>query len=322
MHGVGTSGMLPAGGALLAAFLALRSRGVRRVFGQRRVAVLFAVAWLLGPRARRRWWAAIGTTLRAFLAHLAHRSINSTAMSESRRVTEVVVCPDGEEAVVWWSAPKPSAAADGAQESIWVVLPGGMTSGDTFYVHDAASSGVFGSSRWCVFHNPGIVNLVKGRSPAALTETRYIEHFLCECCARRGMKATLMGFSAGSMLTIATCGRAEANPQLRAALVGGVAIHGPDRIRDVFETHRRWGWGLDRAFALSLQVTMMKNGTQSLGKTTYLKDRPNEHEVPPPPPPAPAHSPSPPPPSSSTSSLPRGLLARLARGLRVDAAHV
>jgi hypothetical protein len=40
-----------------------------------------------------------------------------------------------------------------------------------------------------------------------------------------------------------------------------VAVHCPDRIRDVFETHQR-GWiRLDRIFALSLFLTMWKSGS-------------------------------------------------------------
>jgi len=119
-----------------------------------------------------------------------------------------------------------------------------MTHGDSFYVHDAVRSGLFEGDEWCVFHNPGIVNTVQYRSPAALTETYYLEHFLTQCIApKKYNSVTLIGFSAGSMLTIAMSKRAEeintahreAGSLERCPVRCGIGIHGPDRIRDAFE---------------------------------------------------------------------------------------
>ena len=131
--------------------------------------------------------------------------------------TELVLSPDGETSVVWWSAPsttRPTRSAASAGEAgrtggggsgdaggdgegtgtagggtstnVWVILPGGMTSGDCFYVRDAVASGVFGNTRFCVFHNPGIINKVTGvRPPAGLTETTYVLCVLCVLCVAR-----------------------------------------------------------------------------------------------------------------------------------------
>ena len=43
---------------------------------------------------------------------------------------------------------------DTAQRKLWVLLPGGMTSADTFYTWDAIKSGLFEGENWCIFHNP------------------------------------------------------------------------------------------------------------------------------------------------------------------------
>jgi len=141
------------------------------------------------------------------------------------------------------------------------------------------------------------VNQVKYRAPCALTDTRYLEHFIyrvknsllndlkleliatltlspyLKVLPTRGYQAvTLIGFSAGSMLAIAMAGRAGELKELKelntvksssvAACVVecAIGIHGPDRIRDVFEEHASNWSRLDIFFSYSLFNTMCKSG--------------------------------------------------------------
>ena len=68
---------------------------------------------------------------------------------------EDLALPDGETAVVWWPPPQRNiethvggfnGASGGKTEGkkrLWVCLPGGMTHGDTFYLHGAEEAGLF-----------------------------------------------------------------------------------------------------------------------------------------------------------------------------------
>jgi hypothetical protein len=117
------------------------------------------------------------------------------------------------------------------------------------------------SSTW--FHGcvrAGIINEVRGRPPAALTETGYLEHFISLQSAR-GVQISLMGFSAGSMLAIAMAHRATVAPSLKRCVVAAVAIHGPDKIRSVFEAHQAGLSRLDIFFSYSLYRTMIQSGS-------------------------------------------------------------
>lgn len=179
---------------------------------------------------------------------------------------EEITAPDGEKAVCWW----PSEVEQSTSSGLWVVLPGGMTTGDAFYIHDTVRSGLFEGDDYCVFHNPGIVNTVQYRSPAALTDTTYLEHFLETHVKQKGQYKTvsLIGFSAGSMLCIAMSKRAEqinsANAEAgsaeRSLVRCGIGIHGPDRIRDAFEDMESHAIRLDILFSYSLFKTMVGSG--------------------------------------------------------------
>ena len=50
---------------------------------------------------------------------------------------------------------KASLPSEAFPSRVWVILPGGMTSGDSFYTWAATESGCFGDDLWCVLHNPG-----------------------------------------------------------------------------------------------------------------------------------------------------------------------
>ena len=189
-------------------------------------------------------------------------------------IKEEIEAADGEMYVVWWSPAilkirsykdqKDKGTSNQNSQppkNVWVILPGGMTSGDSFYVWDTVISGVFGQDLWCIFHNPGIVNRCIGRSPPGLTETTYLEQFVLKQ-KRQGMQISLIGFSAGSMLTIAMAKWADdlEKSNFLRTLDCCVAIHGPDRIRDVFEYFNESYSRLDIPFSLSLYTTMCRSG--------------------------------------------------------------
>ena len=137
-------------------------------------------------------------------------------------VKEEIKAPDGEKYVVWWSSKSVKVFNETIETNgglnkkvlpkvssrIWIILPGGMTTADTFYTWDAIKSGLFEKEPWCIFHNPGIVSKCYKRSPPGLTETTYIEHFI-QSLKQEGRQVSLIGFSAGSMLTIAIKSKSE-----------------------------------------------------------------------------------------------------------------
>eukprot|EP00658_Telonema_sp_P-2_P035976 TRINITY_DN26093_c0_g1_i1.p1 TRINITY_DN26093_c0_g1~~TRINITY_DN26093_c0_g1_i1.p1 ORF type:complete len:418 (+),score=71.80 TRINITY_DN26093_c0_g1_i1:140-1393(+) len=183
---------------------------------------------------------------------------------------EEVESPDGERAIVWWQRQEeaPRESQDGVEDvaeaaHVWVILPGGMQSGDMPYMWHALDSGVLDKnpshtrSTWCLFHNPGVVNTLRSRGIVGLTETCYLEHFIQQLLGR-GCEVSLMGFSAGSMLAIAMAKQAE-HAGLDVSHV--VAIHGPDSIRLAFESHSRWWCRPDRFFSFVAMRTILKAGS-------------------------------------------------------------
>ncbi len=57
---------------------------------------------------------------------------------------------------------------------LWVILPGGMRAGDSFYTTDAVNKLIRDGEDWCAFHNPGIVNQVKTHPPALMDEVHTV----------------------------------------------------------------------------------------------------------------------------------------------------
>lgn len=118
-----------------------------------------------------------------------------------------------------------------------------MTAGDKFYTWQAYNAGLFGADPWVIFHNPGIINKAKAKSPPALTDTSYLEHFVSLAKSRGAETVSIVGFSAGSMLALAMAGRGDEIDQSAAGAARpkrfidcAVAIHGPDKIADAFES--------------------------------------------------------------------------------------
>eukprot|EP00759_Apiculatamorpha_spiralis_P047846 PhF_6_TR43356/c0_g1_i5/m.66433 len=196
------------------------------------------------------WFQGWYTTLYANFCHARYPLTRTTFLHD-----------DGEESIVL-IATLPTSLGN----HVFLLLPGGMTSGDTFYTHQALASGVFnGASEVHVFHNPGILNLVRHKPVASLTDTRYVLSYLRSLYAKDGVESiTIIGFSAGSMLATAVA----YNPSVSHMIRGVIGVHGPDRIRCVFEHHQRSKLRLDVPFAYSLYRTMRKqpaHTNQNLG---------------------------------------------------------
>jgi hypothetical protein len=286
-------------------------------------------AWrCLLTRLQRRWWRGFRTTVMSAVLATAERCIgrlnglggrppvsgrgnppkpkrhaleieDAPFMGGVRMTSEVIEHPDGEVYGVWWSAtaaPSPLPPREpprrSDRERVWVVLPGGMSSGNAFYVHDAARSGVFGlgpdAERWCVFHNPGIVTRCRTKPTPAITDLTYLEHFLRVVLPPRRVVPSIMGFSAGSMLAICAARafssegvqqqqqqqqqqpkRENKEEEEEEEECGGgsgscllscvVAVHGPDKLRDAFEALRANPCRLDIPFALSVYRTLVRS---------------------------------------------------------------
>eukprot|EP00940_MAST-03C_sp_MAST-3C-sp2_P003185 g3185.t1 len=210
------------------------------------------------------------------LASLRFKYKKYVLKKSARFETEIFTSSkDGEESVLWWvkrDGDRRKTNASSVQRTVWIVLPGGMRHGDKFYTDQLLRSHVIPSqAEICLFHNPGIVNRVKRRAPPALTETMYIREYVEHIRQQSpGSEVSIIGFSAGGMLAIALARAADEArgtvPDLKRGLVlrRVIAVHCPDRIRDVFETHKRGWMRMDRLFALSLLATMTGSGASEI----------------------------------------------------------
>ena len=195
-------------------------------------------------------------TLSSMLPYLFVRFILSTSKQRYQHQihnisfnSETIQHPnDGEESIVWWSTHPTNS------KHLFIVLPGGMTSGDSAYLYEMYKhANLFDSHPSVVFHSPGIINQIRSRSPAALTEIKYLEHFI-DVCHERKYTTSLVGFSAGSMLAI------KASGLMPKKIEFSIAIHGPDKIRDVMQAHQKSWSRLDIFFSWSLATTMIGSG--------------------------------------------------------------
>ena len=233
------------------------------------------------------WWWFYGLyqTVVAFIT--SHRPCTFNHL-----IKDEIEAADGERYVVWWC---PSSGGGNLRSQfvksgddsavtntqhctfnnkMWILLPGGMLSGNTPYMWDAVASGVLGDDSWCIFHNPGIVNRCRKRPPPAATDTRYLEQFVIRL-KKHKIGISIMGFSVGSMLAIAMAKTADqmdedsgmmkhemglaVTPELKT-LDCCVAIHGPDRVRDIFEHLSANYSRLDIPFALAGYRTFCRSG--------------------------------------------------------------
>lgn len=203
----------------------------------------------------RRWWKGMMSTIVSIVRFHVETGGKGIPIE-----TETFECTDGEACCVWHVRRRDRS------DNVWIVLPGGMTHGNKFYTHDALRSGIFGDEDdVLIFHNPGIANKVKRKAPAALTDSTYLEEYVRNLKRKDpNKKISLIGFSAGGMLAISATARFEKDAKTSSYLRRTIAVHCPDRIRDVFETHQK-GWiRLDRAFALSLLLTMIRSGSSTV----------------------------------------------------------
>ena len=192
--------------------------------------------------------------LPTLLYYLKQRITNTTLLDQLNLTKEHVPNPwDKELSEVWWSQATPTTSAT-TSKHLFIVLPGGMRTGDATYNEQMiVQAQLFGPHPFCIFHNPGIVNQSIAKAPCGLTDTTYLEHFI-HLCHGRGYTTSVVGFSAGAMLAIQIA--AQMADQLECA----IAIHGPDRIRDVMQYHQKTWCRLDIFFAYSLATTMIGSG--------------------------------------------------------------
>ena len=99
-------------------------------------------------------------------------------------VLEETIAKDGESFAVWWPRKFAPVGGEGEAKSneettgstaiksrrLWIILPGGMNHGDSFYAHKAVAAGLFkDDEHWSIFHNPGII-----------TKTRFVTPLFCD----------------------------------------------------------------------------------------------------------------------------------------------
>ena len=197
------------------------------------------------------WWQGLYDTLYCY-AKIHLRNLLMTGHFKQQFVQKEVIVDDtdGETSVVWWGRRALQTSKPTGDKILWVILPGGMRAGDSFYTSEAVGKLVHGEEDWCVFHNPGIVNTVLSHPPA-LVDTKYLECFLHRSREKYD-RIILLGFSAGGMLSVAASKFSDKT----------VTIHSPDIIRETFEKQRADGF-LDILFALSLYGTMKRSGAFS-----------------------------------------------------------
>ncbi len=195
----------------------------------------------------------LSQTLRGALAHglKGRRPVRRSARLHFR-------ASDGEICQVWWQAKSPARFPHEDRRLI-VFLPGGMALGDGFYIEQFLNSGALDGLDWCAFHNPGIANRLKNHKLAGFADPRYLLEFL-RWLDKQGRRVILIGFSAGSVLTLKTVARLEAQGDWPVA--AAVAVHGPDEISHVFEKlYSEKGSRLDIPFALWLWHVYRKSGS-------------------------------------------------------------
>jgi len=138
-------------------------------------------------------------------------------------------------------------------EHVWILLPGGMAPGDNFYTEECVNSGLFDDSKFCIFHNPGIVNTMKSRSTPPLAETVYIKDYITHL-RTKGIHISVIGWSAGSILAVKLGGEVK-----NSDVVSIVGIHGPSRIDDVFDIHTKSYLRIDIPFSIWLYFVLWKS---------------------------------------------------------------
>ena len=209
---------------------------------------LFVLALVLAQVHRSRHF--LYGLYQSILPTLLYLKSNTLLDQLNLRKEQVSNATDKELSEVWWS----QATLSTTSKHLFIVLPGGMSTGDAAYNEQMiAQAQLFGNHPFCIFHNPGIVNHSIEKAPCGLTDTTYLEHFI-HLCHGRGYATSVVGFSAGAMLAIQIA--AQMADQLECA----IAIHGPDRIRDVMQYHQNTWCRLDIFFAYSLATTMINSG--------------------------------------------------------------
>ena len=193
------------------------------------------------------WWSGLYDTLiTLFRIHLRNFLKTGQLKRQFKRKESYLCQTSNETSEVWWGREN-AFAKNESHKVLWIILPGGMRAGDSFYTDDGVDKLIKCEEDFCVFHNPGIVNEVLSHPPA-LVDTSYLGSFITKV-RKKYDRILLLGFSAGGMLSISASHLVDKT----------VTIHSPDIIRETFEWQSQSGW-LDIMFALSLYTTMKRSG--------------------------------------------------------------
>ena len=103
------------------------------------VLALLVTAWLAKRcHSSRRWLVGLASTLRSVLKFALYRRIQGrrdNVIGQLKEARQVLECPDGEAALIWWSEDYRALLSDSyprvssRRRHIWVILPGGMKNG-------------------------------------------------------------------------------------------------------------------------------------------------------------------------------------------------
>ncbi|CAE8692187.1 unnamed protein product [Polarella glacialis] len=173
---------------------------------------------------------------------------------------DVHTADDGEQYCVWWlSHAGKSLETTSARQRVWVLIPGGMSDGNDFYIQQFAQSpGVAQGEDMVVFHPPGQGGTRwKRRFGHGFTDTSYLHHFLKGLASYSSV--AVVGFSAGGLMTVRWAKEAV-GPQR----VSAVTICSPENMIEVFDKMSSGIFRLDVFLALYFHMVMRKSGLHKL----------------------------------------------------------
>lgn len=162
---------------------------------------------------------------------------------------------EGEEYSCWWLKVSPRRRF---ARRCWVLIPGGMSSGNDSYLTSLVKSDAMSDDEDCVvFHNPGQGGSTARLTARGLSRIDCLTHFLQKI---RGdyEKIVVFGFSAGGMPVVKM---ASQHDPIADAFVTCCT---PDKIRLVFEEQSRRWFRLDAVFTLWFHVVCRMGGLHAL----------------------------------------------------------
>lgn len=206
---------------------------------------LAVLALLAGRIWRQRQWAR-GFCLMVVSA--IHGIVLRPGLRDVRR--EVLTAKDGEDFCIWWLRDK---AASGR---VWILIPGGMSDGHDFYIHQFIASGATASDDVAVFHPPGQGGTQwKRRFGYAFTDCSYLHELVERLSAYSAVG--VVGFSAGGLMAVRWA--KEVSCQQCTAVV---SVCGAENMLTHFDEMSKGVVRLDMYLALRFHAAMVVSGLQ------------------------------------------------------------